>query len=46
MEFLKILLFLFISIELPLNETLPKQWCALPEYFIEDIADFVLFLLQ
>nr|KAG5707396.1 hypothetical protein BaRGS_005363 [Batillaria attramentaria] len=32
--------------ELPLQPEVPMQFSALPEYYLEDIADFLLFVLQ
>lgn len=32
--------------ELPLKAEVPMQFSALPEYYLEDIADFLLFVLQ
>ena len=31
---------------LPLPDTVPSVWCALPDYYVEDIAEFLLFVLQ
>jgi ubiquitin conjugation factor E4 B len=31
---------------LPLPDVVPMVWSALPDYFVEDIAEFLLFCLQ
>lgn len=34
----------FSPLELPMKIEVPKLFAALPEYFIEDIADFLTFI--
>nr|XP_057939431.1 ubiquitin conjugation factor E4 B isoform X2 [Doryrhamphus excisus] len=34
------------SITLPLNSEIPKSFAALPEFYIEDVAEFLLFVVQ
>lgn len=34
------------SITLPLNPEIPKSFAALPEFYIEDVAEFLLFVVQ
>lgn len=34
------------SINLPLNLDIPKSFAALPEFYIEDVAEFLLFVVQ
>lgn len=34
------------SINLPLNPEIPKSFAALPEFYIEDVAEFLLFVVQ
>ena len=34
----------FSSIELPLPNEVPMQFAVLPDYFIEDIVEFLLFI--
>lgn len=45
-----VLLYLFLrpphSIALPLNPEIPKSFAALPEFYIEDVAEFLLFIVQ
>jgi len=31
---------------LPLSEEIPQVFAALPEYYLEDIAEFTLFIAQ
>lgn len=40
------LLYLSRSITLPLNPEIPKSFAALPEFYIEDVAEFLLFVVQ
>lgn len=35
-----------LSINLPLNSDIPKSFAALPEFYIEDVAEFLLFIVQ
>lgn len=35
-----------LSITLPLNPDIPKSFAALPEFYIEDVAEFLLFIVQ
>lgn len=35
-----------LSINLPLNPEIPKSFAALPEFYIEDVAEFLLFVVQ
>ncbi|XP_060749525.1 ubiquitin conjugation factor E4 B isoform X2 [Tachysurus vachellii] len=34
------------SVTLPLNPEIPKSFAALPEFYIEDVAEFMLFIVQ
>lgn len=34
------------SITLPLSPEIPKSFAALPEFYIEDVAEFLLFVVQ
>ncbi|XP_075897787.1 ubiquitin conjugation factor E4 B isoform X1 [Nelusetta ayraudi] len=34
------------NITLPLNPDIPKSFAALPEFYIEDVAEFLLFIVQ
>uniref|UniRef100_A0A669AX04 Ubiquitin conjugation factor E4 B n=1 Tax=Oreochromis niloticus TaxID=8128 RepID=A0A669AX04_ORENI len=34
------------NINLPLNPEIPKSFAALPEFYIEDVAEFLLFVVQ
>lgn len=34
------------SMSLPLNPEIPKSFAALPEFYIEDVAEFLLFVVQ
>lgn len=34
------------SITLPLNSEIPRSFAALPEFYIEDVAEFLLFIVQ
>lgn len=34
------------SINLPLNPDIPKSFAALPEFYVEDVAEFLLFVVQ
>uniref|UniRef100_H3DCI3 Ubiquitin conjugation factor E4 B n=1 Tax=Tetraodon nigroviridis TaxID=99883 RepID=H3DCI3_TETNG len=34
------------NITLPLNSEIPKSFAALPEFYIEDVAEFLLFVVQ
>ncbi|XP_030624606.1 ubiquitin conjugation factor E4 B isoform X1 [Chanos chanos] len=34
------------NITLPLNPEIPKSFAALPEFYIEDVAEFLLFIVQ
>lgn len=34
------------SVTLPLNPEIPKTFAALPEFYIEDVAEFLLFVVQ
>lgn len=34
------------SVSLPLNPEIPKSFAALPEFYIEDVAEFLLFIVQ
>lgn len=34
------------SINLPLHPEIPKSFAALPEFYIEDVAEFLLFVVQ
>uniref|UniRef100_A0AAQ5ZKS0 Ubiquitin conjugation factor E4 B n=1 Tax=Amphiprion ocellaris TaxID=80972 RepID=A0AAQ5ZKS0_AMPOC len=34
------------NISLPLNPEIPKSFAALPEFYIEDVAEFLLFVVQ
>lgn len=34
------------SVTLPLNPEIPKNFAALPEFYIEDVAEFLLFIVQ
>ncbi|XP_043919079.1 ubiquitin conjugation factor E4 B isoform X1 [Protopterus annectens] len=34
------------SITLPLNPDIPKVFAALPEFYVEDVAEFLLFIVQ
>ena len=36
----------FTQIDLPLSPEVPKVFAAFPEWYIEDIADFLLFTIQ
>lgn len=37
---------LFDSITLPLNSDVPKVFAALPEFYVEDVAEFLFFIVQ
>ena len=37
---------LFFRVMLPLPADVPHHFSALPEFYVEDIADFFLFILQ
>lgn len=37
---------LFRRITLPLNPEIPQSFAALPEFYIEDVAEFLLFVVQ
>lgn len=36
----------FPHVTLPLNPEIPKSFAALPEFYIEDVAEFLLFIVQ
>lgn len=36
----------FPHVSLPLNPEIPKSFAALPEFYIEDVAEFMLFIVQ
>ncbi|XP_051961213.1 ubiquitin conjugation factor E4 B isoform X2 [Xyrauchen texanus] len=36
----------FPNVTLPLNPEIPKGFAALPEFYIEDVAEFLLFIVQ
>ncbi|XP_051734968.1 ubiquitin conjugation factor E4 B isoform X2 [Ctenopharyngodon idella] len=36
----------FPHVTLPLNPEIPKNFAALPEFYIEDVAEFLLFIVQ
>lgn len=38
--------FLFHSVTLPLSSDVPKAFAALPEFYVEDIAEFLFFIVQ
>lgn len=37
---------LFYSIKLPLTPDVPKVFAALPEFYVEDVAEFLFFIVQ
>ena len=37
---------LMCRLVLPLPEQTPMTFAALPEYYLDDIADFILFIIQ
>ena len=41
---ISLIVFLCSPLELPLDAEVPKLFAALPEYYIEDIADFLTFI--
>lgn len=42
----KLLYWFSLSITLPLNPEIPKSFAALPEFYIEDVTEFLLFIVQ
>lgn len=36
----------FYSIKLPLTPEVPKVFAALPEFYVEDVAEFLFFIVQ
>lgn len=38
--------FLLDSVTLPLNSDVPKVFAALPEFYVEDVAEFLFFIVQ
>lgn len=42
----KLLSWFSCSITLPLNSEIPKSFAALPEFYIEDVTEFLLFIVQ
>lgn len=38
--------FLIDSVTLPLSSDVPKAFAALPEFYVEDIAEFLFFIVQ
>lgn len=42
----KLLYWFSRSITLPLNPEIPKSFAALPEFYIEDVTEFLLFIVQ
>jgi hypothetical protein len=38
--------FLLYSVTLPLNSEVPKVFAALPEFYVEDVAEFLFFIVQ
>ena len=39
--------FLFVdSVTLPLSSDVPKVFAALPEFYVEDVAEFLFFIVQ
>lgn len=42
----KLLYWFSHSITLPLNSEIPKSFAALPEFYIEDVTEFLLFIVQ